>query len=373
MSEQQISLPASKNTARKRGFIALASVIGLAAIGYGTYWFTYASHFVYTDNAYTAVETAQVTPAVGGTIKEVHVIDTQTVKKGDVLVVIDNTDARLALAQAEAEYQSARRRVRGLIATDSSLDAQIQAREADRRQATAKLAAAQADFDRTEIDLKRRKALISTGSVSGEELTQAQNAFSNAQANLAAAKAQAAQADANHVTAQGSRKANQVMIDNSTVDTNPEVLQAQARRDRAQVDLERTIVRAPVDGIVAQRHAEIGQRISEGTTLMAVVPMTQMHVDANFKEVQLDKVKAGQTVKLVADLYGDKVTYRGKVSGFSAGTGSAFSLIPAQNATGNWIKVVQRLPVRITLDPAELIQHPLQVGLSMHATVDTRD
>lgn len=370
--ENRLSHAQHRKNPRTRGFLTLAGVVGAAALAFGFYWVSYASHIVSTDNAYAAVEVAQVTPAVGGTIRDVRVIDTQAVRKGDVLIVIDDTDARLALAQAEAEYQRAIRRVRGMIATDSSLSAQISARDADRSQAAAQLSAAQSDFDRAQIDLKRRQALAGTGSVSGEELTRAQNAFATAEARLTAARAQAAQAEANRTTAQGSREANKVMIDNSSVGTNPEVLLARARRDRAQVDLERTVVRAPVDGVVAQRHAEIGQRINEGTPLMAVVPLTQIHVDANFKEVQLDKVRMGQPATLTADLYGSKVEYHGKVTGLSAGTGAAFSLIPAQNATGNWIKVVQRVPVRIAIDPAELARHPLQVGLSMQVTIDTR-
>ncbi|KVP97925.1 hemolysin D [Burkholderia ubonensis] len=356
---------------RKTQLKGLAVAVGLALAGYASYWYLHASHFVSTDNAYAAVEVAQVTPSVGGTVGEVLVKDTQAVKKGDVLVMIDQTDAKLALAQAEAELQRAERRVRGLVATDGSLAAQIDARDADERRAQAQLKSAEADFTRAQIDLKRREALASSGSVSGDELTKAQNAFASAQANLTAARAAAAQAKANRTAASGQRASNAALIDNTTVDTNPEVTLARARRDQAQVDLERTVIRAPVDGIVAKRMVQLGQRIQAGTPLLAVVPVQDMHVDANFKEVQLTDVRVGQPATVEADIYGSKVKYHGVVEGFSGGSGAAFSAIPAQNATGNWIKVVQRLPLRIKLDPKELAQHPLKVGLSMSVEIDT--
>ena len=358
---------------RKRQLLGLGGLVVLLAAGAGGYWYFHASHFVSTDNAYAAVEIAQVTPSVGGTISEVLVTDTQAVKQGDVLVRIDQTDARLALAQAEADLGRATRRVKGFVANDGSLAAQIAAREADEQRAAAQLAAAEADFARAKIDLSRREALAASGSVSGDELTRAKNAFAGAEANLAAARAAAAQAKANRTTALSSREANAVLIAGTNEETNPEVAFARARRDQAAVDLERTVIRAPVDGIVAKRQVQLGQRVQPGMPLLAVVPVQEMHVNANFKEVELRKVRVGQKVELYADLYGSSVRYQGVVEGFSAGSGAAFSAIPAQNATGNWIKVVQRLPVRIRLDPKELEAHPLKVGLSMHAEIDTRE
>ncbi len=365
------SSPSGNEFRRNRLLLGLVGVVGAAALAFGAYWFFYASHFVSTDNAYAAVEIAQVTPEVGGTISEVRVTDTQTVKKGDVLVVIDPTDARLALAEAEADLGRAIRRVRGYAANDSGLSAQIAAREADEKRAAAQLASAEADYERAVIDLKRREALSASGSVSGDELTRAQNAFAAAQANLDGARAAAAQARANRHAAIGSRDANAVLIVDATEETNPEVALARARRDQAAVDLERTVIRAPVDGVVAKRQAQLGQRVQAGTPLLAVVPVQEMHVDANFKEVQLEDVRVGQPVTLRSDIYGSSVTYHGTVEGFSGGSGAAFATIPAQNATGNWIKVVQRLPVRIKLDPAELQANPLKVGLSMSVKVDT--
>ncbi len=372
VTEDDLSVDARNGQRRKTLFTALGSVVTVAAIGYGLYYGLYASHFVDTDNAYAAAEIAQVTPSVGGTVREVKVNDTQAVKAGDVLVVIDDTDARLALAQAEAEYGRAVRRVRGFQANDEGLAAQIAARSADEQRAAAQLASAESDFERARIDLQRREALAGSGSVSGEELSRARNSFDAAKAGLDAAKAGAAQARANRAAAVGSREANATLIDQSTLETNPEVALARARRDQARVDLERTVVRAPVDGVVAKRSVQVGQRIQAGTPMLAVVPVGQIHVDANYKEVQLQDVRIGQPVELQADIYGDKVTYHGKVAGFSGGTGAAFAAIPAQNASGNWIKVVQRLPVRIELDPTDLAAHPLQVGLSMHASIDTR-
>ena len=375
MSENTLSVssPTDREAQRKKLFVALAAAVGTTALASAIYWFAYAAHFVSTDNAYAAVETAQVTPSVGGTISEVRVTDTQTVSKGDVLVVIDPTDATLALAQAEADLGSAIRRVRGYVANDGGLAAQIAAREADEKRAAAQLAAAEADFERARIDLQRREALSASGSVSGDELTRAQNAFAAAEANLTVAQASTAQAKANRDAAIGSKEANAALIADTTEDTNPEVALARARRDQAAVDLERTVIRAPVDGVVAKRQVQLGQRVQAGTPLLAVVPVQEMHVDANFKEVQLEKVRAGQPVTLTADIYGSSVTYDGTVEGFSGGSGAAFAAIPAQNATGNWIKVVQRVPVRIKLDPEQLAANPLKVGLSMTARIDTRD
>ena len=364
--------PAVREQRRNKLLVALAGVVVLGGAVAGAYWWLHASNFVSTDNAYAAVEVAQVTPSIGGTVLEVMVKDTQSVKKGDVLVRIDPTDARLALAQAEAELARATRRVKGYVANDGGLKAQVSAREADEKRAAAQLLAAQADMERATIDLKRREVLAKSGSVSGEELTQAQNAFAAARAQLASAVAAQAQAKANREAAVGAKQVNATLIEGADADTNPEVLLAMARRDQAQVELGRTTVLAPVDGVVAKRSVQIGQRVQAGAALMAVVPVQQMYVDANFKEGQLGKVRVGQQVELQSDLYGSDVKYKGQVVGFSGGSGSAFAAIPAQNATGNWIKVVQRLPVRIQLDAAELAQHPLRVGLSMHVTVDTR-
>ncbi|TCS17476.1 HlyD family efflux transporter periplasmic adaptor subunit [Caulobacter sp. BK020] len=352
-------------------FAGLAAAVLFAAGGYGAYYALVGSHRVETDNAYVGAYVAQVTPLVGGPVRSVAVNDTQAVKQGQVLVVLDDTDARIALASAQADLASAQRKVRGYLATDQSLSAQIAARGADQARAAATLASAKSDLDRTRVDLDRRKALAATGAVSGDELTRAQNAFANAQAAYDSAKAAQVQTAANRAAAVGSLAANAVLTDGTSIDTNPEVAAARARVDQAAVDLARTVIRAPIDGVVTRRNVQAGQRVAAGAVLMQVVPVQQAYVDANFKEGQLRKVRIGQPVELEADLYGGSVKYHGTVAGLSGGTGSAFALIPAQNATGNWIKVVQRLPVRVAIDPADLKAHPLRVGLSMKATIDT--
>lgn len=358
-------------SSRKKGFMGLAAAVVIAAVGYGLWYYFVGSRYVSTDNAYSAAEVAEVTPSVTGIVQTVNVVDTQAVKQGDVLVQLDDTDARLALAQAEANLGQSRRRVSSYMATDEGLAAQVKAREADEIQSQARLVASQSDFTKAQVDLKRREALAKSGAVSGEELTNARNAMAQAESNLNVAKAAASQATANRLSTIGAKKANAALTINATVETNPEVMLAKAKVEQAQVDLARTIIKAPVDGVIARRQVQIGQRVQNGERLMSVVPLHDVHVDANFKEVELRHVKIGQPVEVTADIYGDKVVYHGVVSGVSGGTGSAFSMIPAQNATGNWIKVVQRLPLRITLDKSELAKHPLQVGLSMIATIDT--
>jgi membrane fusion protein, multidrug efflux system len=352
---------------RVKVLIALAAAklaIGAAA------WLFFDDGHVATDNAYVNADSAQVTPLVSAAVKSVPVVNTQFVRKGQVLVQLDDSDARLALARAEAEYLKARRQFAQTAANSGSLAAQVDARAADIRQAQAQLATSQANFDKARIDLARRQELASSGAVSGEELTIARNAYSTAQANLALAQAAIAQASATRGAARESWAANQALIAGSTVDTSPEVAAAKARLDQARLDLERTIIRAPIDGVVASRQVQVGQRIAAGSPVMTIVPVNSVYVDANFKEGQLARVKPGQPVELVSDLYGDDVVFHGRVVGFAGGTGSAFALIPAQNATGNWIKVVQRLPVRIALDRRELARHPLRVGLSMEAEID---
>ena len=363
---------ARNHTVRKRLLIGLGAVVLTCAAGYGAYEGFYASRFVSTDDAYTAAETAQVTPAVSGIVREVRVADTQRVREGDILVVLDDRDSRLALDQAEAELGRSVRRVRSYVANDDNLAAEVGARASEEKRAAAQVASASADLERAQVDLARREALVDSGSVSGDELTRARNAFESARAGLVSAQAQAAQAHATTLAAVGAREANAALIAGATEETNPEVALARARRDQARINLERTVIRSPVDGVVARRTTQVGQQVQAGAPLLTVVPLSQVHVDANFKEVQLDRVRLGQPVRVRSDLYGSSTVYHGVVQGLSGGTGSTFAAIPAQNATGNWIKVVQRVPVRIQLDPAELSARPLQVGLSMTATIDTQ-
>lgn len=352
---------------RLKVLLALGALKAVTAVGA---YFLFPSGHVSTDNAYVAADSAQVTPLVSAAVRAVPVVNTQVVRKGQILVILDDSDARLALAKAEADYLKARRQFAQTAANSGSLAAQVDARDADIGQARAQLTASQANFEKARIDLQRRQELAESGAVSGEELTTARNAYSTAQSNLALARAAIATASATRGAARESWTANQALIAGSTVDSNPEVLAAKAKLDQARLDLQRTVIRAPVDGVVTNRQVQIGQRIAAGSAVMTIVPVNSVYVDANFKEGQLAKVRPGQKVALTSDLYGDDVVYHGRVAGFSGGTGSAFALIPAQNATGNWIKVVQRLPVRIQLDPRELARHPLRVGLSMEAEID---
>ena len=367
---ERVSGAAARIDQRKKLLLKLLVVVVVSGCVWLAYWYFYGSRFVSTDNAYTAVEISQVTPSVEGTVKAVNVNDTQQVQEGDVLALIDDADTRLALLAAQAELGRATRRVEGYFANDQSLAAQVLAREAEEQRAQAQLTAAQADDSRASIDLRRRRALEKSGSVSGDELTRAENAASAASANLAVARANLALARANLETTRGMKLMNQTLIVGATVQDNPEVVFARAKAEQAQLNQERTTVRAPVAGVVAKRQVQVGQRVQAGTPMLSVVPVQLMHVNANFKEVQLPKVKVGQTVELTSDLYGDAVVFRGVVEGFAGGTGSAFAVIPAQNATGNWIKVVQRVPVRIKLDPDQLKKNPLTVGLSMTVRID---
>ena len=344
---------------RKTAFLLLGGAIALGAAGLGAYQMNVASRHAVTDNAYVDAETAQVTALTNGPVAEVRVVDTQAVKKGDVLVVLDDADRRLELEQAQSALGQVERKVRSLQANSGSLGGQIAARQADLNRARAEVQRAQAEYD-------RRRPLAGSGAISGEEMT-------SVKTNLEAAQAAYAQAQGNLSAAQGARGANDALIEGVPLAENPEVMAARSRVEQAKVALSRTVVRAPVDGIVTKRTVQVGQMVQPGALMMTVVPVQQAYVTANFKEVQLDKVLIGQAAELTSDLYGKKVVYHGRVAGFSGGTGAATAIVPAQNATGNWIKVVQRLPVRIALDPKELAAHPLKVGLSMDADITLAD
>lgn len=365
-----VTLATEKSAQRTRLFrifAILLLVLGLLVLAWVV---LFSGRSESTDDAYVGGDVAAVTPLVNGAVADVRVSDTQQVKKGDLLVVIDDADARVALEQAEAELQRAIRRVRGYVATDGGLRAQVDARVALAQRAKAQVDQARDAYEKAQGDLARRASIVADGAVSGEEVANARNAVAQAKANLAAAEAAYTEAQANQSVAHGSLIANHALIAGDKSDNNPEVASARAKRDAAALDLSRTALRAPFDGVVARRQVQIGQRVQAGATLMSIVPTDKLYVDANFKEDQLKKIQPGQKVTLTSDRYGGGVVFHGKVVGFAGGTGSAFAVIPAQNATGNWIKVVQRVPLRIALDPVELKQHPLLVGLSMTATVD---
>ncbi len=287
---------------RKKLFTVFAAGLILIGGAFYAYDVLYASKHVTTDNAYVGASIASITPLVSASVTEVLVGDTETVKKGDILIRLDNTDAQVALDKAAADLALAKRTVRGLLATDESLDSQITARAADFDRARAMVESAKANLQKAEIDLQRRKALEASGSVSGDEVTQADNARLVALANLKAAQSSEAQARASYIAAEGQRNATRVMIEGTSVDTNPQVLRAKAAYDQARLDLERTVIRAPLDGVVSRRQVQVGQRVQVGATLMDVVPLMDAYVDANFKEGKLTKVKPGQKVTLTADL-----------------------------------------------------------------------
>ena len=331
---------------RRRGvLVVLFLVFATLAIGWALWWHLTGRWHESTDNAYVAGHVVQVTPQQAGTVVAIGADDTDRVQAGQVLVKLDATDARVALAQAEAHLAQAVREVRTFYARNAALEA-LQAQRAS-------------ELAKAEEDLARRRPLAATGAVSKEDVEHARNAVETARAALAASREDL-------VT-------NRVRTDGTSIAKHPGVAAAAGRVREAFLALQRTEIVAPVAGYVARRTVQVGQRVASGALLMAVVPLDSVWIDANFKEVQLRDMRIGQPVRLTADLYGNRAEYRGRVAGLAAGTGGAFALLPPQNATGNWIKVVQRLPVRIALEPGQLAAHPLLVGLSMHVDVEIRD
>ncbi len=350
--------PADKKASRRKALLTLAAVVVLAGAGAAVYDWLVASHYEDTDNAYVQGNLIQITPQTGGTVMAILADDTDFVKAGSPLVQLDPADARVALQQAEANLAQAVRQVRTLYVNNNALSSQIRLREAD-------VARAQSDLSRAQDDLRRRQSLSGNGAVSKEELDHARAQVESARTALAAAQAGAA-------AARDQLNSNQALTQGLIVKQQPSVQAAAAKVREAYLAERRTELPAPVDGYVARRTVQLGQRVAPGAPMMTIVPLSGVWVDANFKENQLRNLRIGQPATLTADLYGKKVEYTGTVAGMGVGTGAAFALLPAQNATGNWIKVVQRVPVRIALDPAQLKDHPLRVGLSMNVTVNTQ-
>ncbi len=347
------------NHARRRGLTVIAAVVVLGGVGWGVWHWMHARHFETTDNAYVAGNVVQITPQVSGTVLAIGASDTDFVRAGQVLVQLDATDARVALQRAEAQLAQTVREVRTVYANNAPLQAQVSLRQAD-------LARARADAARAEDDVNRRRPLLATGAVGKEE-------FQHASAQLTASQSAVAAAQAAVQAAREQLTAGQTQTEGTRPQEHPNVQRAAAQLREAWLALERATLKAPVDGTVAKRGVQLGQRVAAGAPLMTLVGLSDLWVDANLKENQLARVHIGQPVELTADVYGKKVLYHGTVSGLGAGTGAAFALLPAQNATGNWIKVVQRVPVRIALDKQELAAHPLRVGLSMDASIDVSD
>jgi membrane fusion protein (multidrug efflux system) len=333
------------NHNRRRGFLILGAVILIAAIGYGLYWFLDARFYEGTDDAYVAGNVVAVTARENATVLALDADNTQTVKRGQLLIAFDPATADVNMEAAKANLARTVRTVRGEFSSADSNRAQ--------------LAQAEVALTQAQNDLKRRQAASADGALSGEELAHARDAEA-----AAAAAVNAARGGLDHALSQ---------IEGANIAGNPDVLAAEANLRNAAIALGHMRLVAPLDGVIAQRTVQVGQQVAAGAPLMAVVPLSNVWIDANFKEVQLADMRVGQKVTVTSDLYGGGVTYHGHIEGLGAGSGSAFALLPPQNASGNWIKIVQRVPVRIALDPKELADHPLRVGLSVSASVDVRD
>jgi len=342
---QTPQLPKNKKKKRKNALIFLAIVFIVIGIAYAAYWFLVLRHFQETDDAYVAGNQVQVMAQVSGSVNKVWFDNTDYVKQGDVLVTLDKADAEQAFEKAQTALATSVRETHQLIINGKQYQATIELQ---------KTALAQA-----EADLKRREPLGSANLIGREDLQHARDAVATAKAQLDVAVQQF--------------NANQAMILNTSLENQPAVKQSAAALRDAWLALQRTEVVSPIDGFVSRRSVQVGSQITSSTPLLAVVPAKNLWVDANFKETQLADVRIGQAATVVSDIYGDSVEYHGRVVGLDMGTGSAFSLLPAQNATGNWIKVVQRLPVRIELDPAQLEKYPLRIGLSTLVKVDTQN
>ena len=329
---------------RQKGFLIFGGAIVIAGLAYGAWWFYEARFTESTDDAYVAGNIVAVTSRENATVTALYADNTQAVHRGQLLIEMDPSVAEVNMRAAEANLARVARSVRGTFASADSYSAQLS-------QAEVALAQAKSDY-------QRRHAAL-TGAVSGEELGHARDAVQAAQAAVNSARGGLAQAQSG--------------ISGVDIAHNPDVLAAEAQLRAAALVLAHMKIVAPVDGEIAQRTVQVGQHVNAGAPLMAVVPLSDVWVDANFKEVQLARMRIGQPVRITTDIYGSKVVYQGHVAGLGAGSGSAFAVLPAQNASGNWIKIVQRVPVRIALDPAGLKENPLRVGLSVSADVDVTD
>ncbi|MBA0215722.1 multidrug efflux MFS transporter periplasmic adaptor subunit EmrA [Pectobacterium brasiliense] len=333
----------NKKQQRKRVLSLLTFIFVVLGCAWLVYWFLVLRHHENTDDAYVAGNQIQIMAQVSGSVTHVNVDNTDFVKQGQVLVELDPTDAQQAFERAKTGLANSVRQTHQLIINSKQYQANIELR--------------QTELNKAQSDLSRREALGSANAIGREEVQHARDAVATAKAALEVARQQ--------------YQANQAMILDTPLEKQPAIQQASVEMRDAWLALQRTKIVSPIDGYVSRRSVQIGARISSTSALMAVVPANHLWVDANFKETQLANMRIGQPATVIADIYGDDVVYQGKVVGLDMGTGSAFSLLPAQNATGNWIKVVQRLPVRIEIDPKQVAEHPLRIGLSALVNVDT--
>lgn len=337
--------PQNKKKQRKRVLLLLTGIFIIIGVAYFIYWFLVLRHHQETDNAYVSGNQVQIMSQVPGSVVSVNFENTDLVKSGDILLTLDPTDAEQAYEQAKTALANSVRQTHQLMINSKQYQANI--------------ALKKTELSKAQNDLKRRVVLGSVDAIGREELQHARDAVDAAQASLDVAIAQ--------------YNANQALVLNTPLEKQPAVEQAAAKLRDAWLALQRTKVVSPITGFVSRRSVQVGAEIANGAPLMAVIPANEMWIDANFKETQLANMRIGQPASVVTDFYGDDVVFQGKVVGLDMGTGSAFSLLPAQNATGNWIKVVQRLPVRIQLDAKQLAEHPLRIGLSTTVRVDTAD
>ena len=348
MSEQQTDTPTSSNNKsqqRKKGLSIFILLLLLIAIGSAAYWFFFIKGFEETEDAYVSGNQVMVSAQVAGNIAKINVDNMDPVQAGDVLLELDDTNAKLSFEQAKSNLANAVRQVSQLNYTVKQLKSAVRANEITLAQAQG--------------NLNRRVQLVKDGAIDKESFQHAKEAVELAKANL--------------TTSQNQLEANQALLLDGPLNEQPQIQSAVSNLKQAWLNLERTKIRSPIKGYVARRNAQVGQAVSVGGALMAVVNTDQMWLDANFKETQLTHMRIGQPVEIHFDLYGKDKTFDGKVVGIEMGTGSAFSLLPTQNATGNWIKVVQRVPVRIQLDPQQLAENPLRIGLSATVKVNVTD
>ena len=338
-------VPVSGNGKRKRWLLQLTAVIVIVGAVYAAYWWTIGQYYETTDDAYVAGNLVNVSPQISATVTAIDTDETELVQQGQPLVRLDDTDTAIALDQAKANLAETVRRVRQMFETAGQLRATVALRESD--------------LDRAKDDVVRRQALIRQHAVSKEDLQHARSAYAVAQASLRVVQHELAASNA--------------LVGGVDVEHHPMVLASEAKLRATYVEWQRHVVPAPVSGYVARRSVQVGQRVAPGITLLTIVPLDQLWIEANLKEDQFEDIRLGQPVTMTADLYGSDVKFHGKVLGVSAGTGAAFALLPPQNASGNWIKIVQRVPVRIALDAHELASHPLRLGLSMKVSIDTHD
>ncbi|TGP46743.1 HlyD family efflux transporter periplasmic adaptor subunit [bacterium M00.F.Ca.ET.230.01.1.1] len=362
----------AKSKRKKNLLLFTLIVLAIAAVTLWLY-FTQWRYQVSTEDAYVSGNQVQINAQISGTVIAIGVNDTDMVKAGQTLVALDQADNGLALETAKAQLRTAIRQYKTQTATIQQADINISQAQTAMNEVQSQIESAKIALLAAQSDYQRRAALMASQAVSQEEVQHAADTVKKAQAQLDAAVAKQATARSAVVTAQAQRNVTIANLGKNDVLSQPAVQTAMANIQTAWLNLNRTQIVAPIDGQIAKRGVQLGQKISAGTPLMVIVPLHDLWVDANFKENQIKDIHLGQSVNLTSDIYGKEVVYHGKVIGLSAGTGSAFSVLPAQNATGNWIKVTQRLPVRIALDSKELQQHPLRVGLSMHAELDSRD